>query len=171
MSLVCGDYGDSSEDEGSSNVLESQNKRTSVQGMANPFESSNYESDEEKIANEITKSDSSEQKLYSEKPIETSLDQSNRLVSVFTNPFREAEKAEISVLERHVKMTSGEKTTNKNSKRNICWNISKHGKCPFGNKCRYFHPKESFAQQKKKKRKVEHEDNSQTHFCVSSKPC
>ncbi|XP_067119095.1 uncharacterized protein [Centruroides vittatus] len=57
--------------------------------------------------------------------------------SVFSNPYREAEEAQKSLLEKHVKMTSVEKQSTLNGKQ-ICWNFRK-GKCRFGHNCKFAH--------------------------------
>lgn len=57
--------------------------------------------------------------------------------SVFSNPYREAEEAQKSLLEKHVKMTSVEKQNTLNG-RQICWNFRK-GKCRFGHNCKFAH--------------------------------
>lgn len=54
--------------------------------------------------------------------------------SVFTNQYREAEKAKHSILEKHVKMTSSAKE----DKKQICWKF-KQGRCRFGKSCKYSH--------------------------------
>lgn len=59
-------------------------------------------------------------------------------LSVFSNPFVEAENAKKAILEKHVKMTpSKEETTMINGKR-ICWNYRK-GRCRFGHNCKFAH--------------------------------
>jgi hypothetical protein len=59
-------------------------------------------------------------------------------LSVFSNPFVEAENAKKAILEKHVKMTpTKEETTMINGKR-ICWNYRK-GRCRFGHNCKFAH--------------------------------
>ncbi|XP_064612114.1 uncharacterized protein LOC135476131 [Liolophura sinensis] len=57
--------------------------------------------------------------------------------SVFTNQYREAEKAKHSILEKHVKMTCPSAAA-MGAKKQICWKF-KQGKCRFGKSCRYSH--------------------------------
>ncbi|KAK3083694.1 hypothetical protein FSP39_001562, partial [Pinctada imbricata] len=56
--------------------------------------------------------------------------------SVFINPFKQAEKAKESVLEKHVKMV--EKKFIKGKAGQVCFKF-KRGKCPYGKSCKYSH--------------------------------
>lgn len=58
--------------------------------------------------------------------------------SVFSNPFREEEYAQCSVLERHVKMTTPVSQQTQVQGKQICWNYRK-GRCRFGHNCKYLH--------------------------------
>lgn len=57
--------------------------------------------------------------------------------SVFSNPYREAENYEQSVLERHVKMTAIKKSDDDKLNK-ICFKYNK-GKCKLGDKCHFLH--------------------------------
>ena len=65
------------------------------------------------------------------------------LGSVFVNSYQRAEEAKHSILEQHVKMTTGEVPKEMGSGRKVCWNFRK-GKCRFGHKCRYAHDSDLF---------------------------
>lgn len=58
--------------------------------------------------------------------------------SVFSNPFREEEDAQSSILERHVKMTTPVSQQTTVNGKQICWNYRK-GRCRFGHNCKYVH--------------------------------
>lgn len=62
-------------------------------------------------------------------------------VSVFSNPFKEAEDAEKSSLEKHVKLAPKIEDVREINGRRICWNYRK-GRCRFGSKCIYAHDSE-----------------------------
>ncbi len=64
--------------------------------------------------------------------------------SVYTNPFQIAEKAKLSVLEKHVKLTSSEEKAKAVGKKNVCKNF-KQGRCRFGHKCKYAHDSDIIA--------------------------
>ncbi|XP_005188841.1 uncharacterized protein LOC101890386 [Musca domestica] len=63
---------------------------------------------------------------------------------VFSNPFLDAEKAEIDKLQKHVKMVESEEHLTQKNGRKICWNNRK-GRCRFGNKCKYAHDSDLVA--------------------------
>ncbi|XP_073813990.1 uncharacterized protein [Musca autumnalis] len=63
---------------------------------------------------------------------------------VFSNPFLDAEKAEIDKLQKHVKMVEPEEHLTQKNGRKICWNNRK-GRCRFGNKCKYAHDSDLVA--------------------------
>ncbi|XP_061388667.1 uncharacterized protein LOC133323763 [Musca vetustissima] len=63
---------------------------------------------------------------------------------VFSNPFLDAEKAEIDKLQKHVKMVESEEHLMQKNGRKICWNNRK-GRCRFGNKCKYAHDSDLVA--------------------------
>ncbi|XP_013100218.1 uncharacterized protein LOC106082322 [Stomoxys calcitrans] len=63
---------------------------------------------------------------------------------VFSNPFLEAEKAEIDKLQKHVQMVESEDHLIQKNGRKICWNNRK-GRCRFGNKCKYAHDSDLVA--------------------------
>ncbi|XP_077509806.1 uncharacterized protein LOC144120891 [Amblyomma americanum] len=58
--------------------------------------------------------------------------------SVFSNPFREEEAAQSTILERHVKMTTPVSQQTTINGKQICWNYRK-GRCRFGHNCKYVH--------------------------------
>lgn len=58
--------------------------------------------------------------------------------SVFSNPFREEEAEQSSILERHVKMTTPVSQQTTVNGKQICWNYRK-GRCRFGHNCKYVH--------------------------------
>lgn len=58
--------------------------------------------------------------------------------SVFSNPFREEEVAQSTILERHVKMTTPVSQQTTVNGKQICWNYRK-GRCRFGHNCKYVH--------------------------------
>ncbi|XP_011450048.3 uncharacterized protein [Magallana gigas] len=58
------------------------------------------------------------------------------LLSVFTNPYEQAEQAKNTVLEKHVKMV--ERNIPKGKAGQVCFKYKK-GKCPYGKNCRYSH--------------------------------
>lgn len=75
-------------------------------------------------------------------PLASALDildenKSNISFSVFSNPYREAENYEQSLLERHVKMTTIQETEPSKPKK-ICFKYNK-GKCRLGDKCQFLH--------------------------------
>lgn len=55
------------------------------------------------------------------------------LLSVFTNPYEQAEQAKNTILEKHVKMVERNIPKGK-----VCFKYKK-GKCPYGKNCRYSH--------------------------------
>lgn len=57
-------------------------------------------------------------------------------VSIFNNPFREAEENQFSVLEQHVNLTEG--VPEEESSRNPC-KAFRRGNCKRGNRCRFSH--------------------------------
>ncbi|GAB6030128.1 hypothetical protein CHUAL_005807 [Chamberlinius hualienensis] len=59
-------------------------------------------------------------------------------VSVFANPFRAAEEAQKSLLEKHVKMTADSKQSPTINGKQVCWNYRK-GRCRFGHNCKFAH--------------------------------
>lgn len=63
-------------------------------------------------------------------------DNEKQLLSVFTNPFEQAEQAKNTVLEKHVKMV--ERNIPKGRAGQVCFKYKK-GKCPYGKNCRYSH--------------------------------
>ncbi|KAG8180174.1 hypothetical protein JTE90_020470 [Oedothorax gibbosus] len=56
--------------------------------------------------------------------------------SVFTNPYKNAENYEQSILEKHVKMTAIKNEPE--AKKKICYKF-RRGKCRLGDKCQYLH--------------------------------
>ena len=58
--------------------------------------------------------------------------------SVFANPFKEAEEAEKSLLEKHVKFAPKLDDIREINGRKICWNYRK-GRCRFGSNCTFAH--------------------------------
>ncbi|XP_061179688.1 uncharacterized protein LOC133205563 [Saccostrea echinata] len=63
-------------------------------------------------------------------------DNEKELLSVFTNPYEQAEQAKNTVLEKHVKMV--ERNIPKGKAGQVCFKYKK-GKCPYGKNCRYSH--------------------------------
>lgn len=55
---------------------------------------------------------------------------------VFSNPFKEEQTRQESILQQHVKMT--EHSKNSNSKKQVCWKF-KRGKCRFSKNCKFSH--------------------------------
>uniref|UniRef100_A0A0K8TMF0 C3H1-type domain-containing protein n=1 Tax=Tabanus bromius TaxID=304241 RepID=A0A0K8TMF0_TABBR len=62
---------------------------------------------------------------------------------VFNNPYKEAEKAKIALLERHVKMVDNHKPALTKNGKKICWNFQK-GRCRFGSNCTFAHDSDLF---------------------------
>ena len=58
--------------------------------------------------------------------------------SVFANPFKTAEEAEKSALEKHVKLAPKREDMKEINGKKICWNYRK-GRCRFGSNCIYAH--------------------------------
>lgn len=57
---------------------------------------------------------------------------------VFSNPYKQAEKAKIALLERHVKMVNSDEHLKMKNGKKICWNYRK-GRCRFGSNCSFAH--------------------------------
>ncbi|XP_078521464.1 uncharacterized protein LOC144787131 [Lissotriton helveticus] len=57
---------------------------------------------------------------------------------VFANPFREEQKAKLSLLEKHVQLTLQEKPMEIGG-RKICLAYRKDGRCRFGSNCKFAH--------------------------------
>ncbi len=62
-------------------------------------------------------------------------------LSVFANPFREAEEFEKSIIEKHVKLAPKLEDVKEINGRKICWNFRK-GRCRFGGNCVFAHDSE-----------------------------
>ena len=65
-------------------------------------------------------------------------------LSVFSNPFKEAEDAAKFALEQHVKFAPKLEDIKEINGRKICWNYRK-GKCRFGSNCTFAHDCELLA--------------------------
>lgn len=85
------------------------------------------------------------------------LTQGTKCLSVFANPFKDAEEAEKSTLEKHVKLAPKLEDVKEINGRKICWNFRK-GRCRFGSNCVFAHDSELVFQEEKK---VEPSANSQ----------
>jgi len=137
MSSLVADYGSESSDDEDEIVTDGNYGLLAGEGEPDP---SSNGSDEN--SNSPSRSqDNSTSKLL---PL-PALDQqvpavSGTAKSVFANPFRLAEEAKKSVLEKHVKMTPSvhELTQSSTGSRQVCWNYRK-GRCRFGQKCKYSH--------------------------------
>lgn len=68
----------------------------------------------------------------------TNFNSPGNATSIFSNPFRDAEQATVSALEKHVRMTMPTEKQNEINGRQICWNYRK-GKCRFGHNCKFAH--------------------------------
>lgn len=55
---------------------------------------------------------------------------------VFANPFREEERAQLSILERHVKLSDNNWAK---GGKGVCLAYQKDGRCRYGTKCKYSH--------------------------------
>lgn len=67
--------------------------------------------------------------------------------SVLSNPFKQAEDAEKSSLEKHVKLAPKIEDVREINGRKICWNYRK-GRCRFGSNCIYAHDSELLQKNK-----------------------
>lgn len=56
--------------------------------------------------------------------------------SVFSNPFQDEKQAQLSILERHVKLSDGNWSKGGKS---ICLAYQRDGRCRYGTKCKYSH--------------------------------
>lgn len=82
---------------------------------------------------------------------------------VFSNPFLDAEKAEIDKLQKHVKMVESEEHLTQKNGRKICWNNRK-GRCRFGNKCKYAHDSDLVASEGDNDTDITGEEVLKIHF-------
>lgn len=57
---------------------------------------------------------------------------------VFANPFREEQRAQLSLLERHVQLTANDRSA-VIAGRKICLTYRKDGRCRFGSSCKFAH--------------------------------
>jgi len=132
----------------------SANCKTSVikTSIANPFDSNNYDqssssSDDDSNDTQLTGAVQSRTELSSALSVgkDSLIESINSKVSIFSNPFKEEQNKQINQLERHVKMSDNKKiVVNEGSAhKSICWNYHKHGKCKFGNRCRFQHNDDS----------------------------
>lgn len=56
--------------------------------------------------------------------------------SVFSNPFQDEKQAQLSILERHVKLSEGNWSKGGKS---VCLAYQRDGRCRYGTKCKYSH--------------------------------
>ncbi|KAM3913223.1 uncharacterized protein RB166_018532 isoform 2-T2 [Leptodactylus fuscus] len=56
--------------------------------------------------------------------------------SVFSNPFQDEKQAQLSILERHVKLSDGNWAK---GGKGICLSYQRDGRCRYGTKCKYSH--------------------------------
>lgn len=56
--------------------------------------------------------------------------------SVFSNPFQDEKQAQLSILERHVKLSDGNWSK---GGRSVCLAYQRDGRCRYGTKCKYSH--------------------------------
>ncbi|XP_029428747.1 uncharacterized protein LOC115073750 [Rhinatrema bivittatum] len=68
----------------------------------------------------------------------TGTDPLQACVGVFANPFRDEQKAQLSLLERHVQLTASERPS-EIAGRKICHAYRKDGRCRFGSSCKFAH--------------------------------
>ena len=67
--------------------------------------------------------------------------------SVFQNPFQKAEDQRKAILEQHVKMTASLQEKEEEKKKRLpCYKFRK-GQCTAGDKCRFFHDKNTVSRQ------------------------
>ena len=69
--------------------------------------------------------------------------------SVFQNPFQKAEDQRKAILEQHVKMTASLQEKEEEKKKKLpCYKFRK-GQCHAGDKCRFYHDKQTVSRQEK----------------------
>ncbi|KAG8550358.1 hypothetical protein GDO81_026447 [Engystomops pustulosus] len=56
--------------------------------------------------------------------------------SVFSNPFQDEKQAQLSILERHVKLSDGNRVK---GGKGVCLAYQRDGRCRYGTKCKYSH--------------------------------
>ena len=111
--------------------------------ISNPFDAVNYETDSDSEESQPPKSESNlEISNVNKSDNKTCLQFPNVKNSVFSNPFKQVDEAEKSILEKHVKMTDiTPKSYHQDGsfKKNICRDFHLHGKCKFGYRCKFIH--------------------------------
>ncbi|XP_030047661.1 uncharacterized protein LOC115461753 isoform X2 [Microcaecilia unicolor] len=70
--------------------------------------------------------------------VATKVKQHQACAGVFTNPFREEQRAQLSLLERHVQLTARDRPA-EIAGRKICLAYRKDGRCRFGSSCKFAH--------------------------------
>nr|XP_033793827.1 uncharacterized protein LOC117357396 isoform X2 [Geotrypetes seraphini] len=68
----------------------------------------------------------------------TRVEEHQACAGVFTNPFREEQRAQLSLLERHVQLTVKDRPA-EIAGRKICLAYRKDGRCRFGSSCKFAH--------------------------------
>jgi len=148
------DGDDDSTREGTKNSSDAGKDKKTVNFLTAEFSESEEEDEDEEEDESCRALNSSPSK--SPKPekmplpsFQGSVMEGGEIPSVFQNPFQKAEEQRKAILEQHVKMTASLQEKEDEKKKKLpCYKFRK-GQCHAGDKCRFFHDKQTVSRREK----------------------